>query len=135
MNITQAIRSVDTKHIIIIEGNAWGNNYKGIFPAWDKNMVVSFHKYWNNNDVQSIQYMLDVRNQNNVPIWIGETGENSNVWFTDAIKLYEENNIGWSWWPLKKIGNNNPLEIKSNLNYNQACKLLEWQSRKATKRK
>ena len=130
MNITKAIRSVDKKHIIIIEGNAWGNNYKGIFPAWDKNMVVSFHKYWNNNDVQSIQYMLDVRNQNNIPVWIGETGENSNVWFTDAIKLYEENNIGWSWWPLKKIGNNNPLEIKSNFNYNR---LVNYWNGKAEK--
>ncbi len=118
MNITKAIRSVDTKHIIIIEGNAWGNNYKGVFPLWDKNMVISFHKYWNKNDVQSIQYMLDTRNKYNVPVWIGETGENSNVWFTDAVHLYETNNIGWSWWPLKKIGNNNPLEIKSNLNYN-----------------
>ncbi len=130
MNITQAIRSVDTKHIIIIEGNAWGNNYKGVFPAWDKNIVVSFHKYWNNNDVQSIQHMLDTRNQYNVPVWIGETGENSNVWFTDAIKLYEENNIGWSWWPLKKIGNNNPLEIKSNLNYSR---LVNFWNGKAAK--
>ncbi|MEP6926625.1 MAG: cellulase family glycosylhydrolase [Ginsengibacter sp.] len=118
VNITKAIRSVDTKHIIIIEGNSWGNNYKGIFPVWDKNMVISFHKYWNNNDLKSIQYMLDTRNKNNVPIWIGETGENSNVWFADAVHLFESNNIGWSWWPLKKIGNNNPLEIKSNLNYN-----------------
>ncbi len=117
MNITKAIRSVDTKHIIIIEGNSWGNNYKGVFPLWDKNIVISFHKYWNNNDIKSIQYMLDTRNKYNVPIWIGETGENSNVWFTDAVHLYETNNIGWSWWPLKKIGNNNPLEIKSNINY------------------
>ncbi len=117
VNITNAIRSVDKKHIIIIEGNAWGNNYKGMLPPWDDNMVLSFHKYWNNNDQQSIQYMLDARNKYNVPIWIGETGENSNTWFTDAVQLYTKNNIGWSWWPLKKIGNNNPLEIKPNLNY------------------
>jgi aryl-phospho-beta-D-glucosidase BglC (GH1 family) len=117
INITNAIRSVDKKHIIIIEGNAWGNNYKGIFPLWDNNTVLSFHKYWNNNDVQSIQHILDARNQYNVPVWLGETGENSNVWFADAVQLFEENSIGWSWWPLKKIGNNNPLQIRSNLNY------------------
>ncbi len=133
INITQAIRSVDKKHIIIIEGNAWGNNYKGVFPAWDNNMVVSFHKYWNNNDVESIQHMLDARDKNNMPIWIGETGENSNVWFADAIKLYEENNIGWSWWPLKKIGNNNPLEIKSNLNYNHLVNYWNGKTEKPPK--
>jgi len=117
VNITNAIRSVDKKHIIIIEGNAWGNNYKGILPTWDDNMVLSFHKYWNNNDVQSIQYILDTRDKNNVPVWLGETGENSNTWFTDAVQLFETNNIGWSWWPLKKLGNNNPLQIRMNHNY------------------
>lgn len=117
VNITKAIRSVDKKHIIIIEGNAWGNNYKGLLPTWDDNMVLSFHKYWNNNDVQSIQYILDTRNKYNVPVWLGETGENSNTWFSDAVQLFETNYIGWSWWPLKKLGNNNPLQIRSNLNY------------------
>ncbi|HEY1870456.1 MAG TPA: cellulase family glycosylhydrolase, partial [Chitinophagaceae bacterium] len=117
MNITQAIRSVDKKHIIIIEGNGWGNNYRGMLPTWDDNMVLSFHKYWNENDVKSIQHILDARKKYNVPVWLGETGENSNTWFTDAVQLYEENNIGWSWWPLKKLGNNNPLQIKSNADY------------------
>lgn len=119
VKITQAIRSVDKKHIIIIEGNGWGNNYKGIFPLWDNNTVISFHKYWNHNDVKSIQHMLDARTQNNAPVWVGETGENSNTWFADAVQLMESNNIGWCWWPLKKLGNNNPLEIKSNANYNR----------------
>jgi endoglucanase len=119
VKITEAIRSVDKKHIVIIEGNGWGNNYKGIFPLWDNNTVISFHKYWNYNDVKSIQHMLDARAQNNAPVWVGETGENSNTWFADAVQLMESNNIGWCWWPLKKLGNNNPLEIKSNANYNR----------------
>jgi aryl-phospho-beta-D-glucosidase BglC (GH1 family) len=119
VKITQAIRSVDKKHIVIIEGNGWGNNYRGVFPLWDDNTVISFHKYWNHNDVKSIQHMIDARAQNNAPVWIGETGENSNTWFADAVQLMESNNIGWCWWPLKKLGNNNPLEIKSNANYNR----------------
>jgi endoglucanase len=105
LDITKAIRSVDTNHIIIIEGNCWGNNYDGIFPLWDDNMVLSFHKYWNTNDLASIQKMLDYRKQYNVPIWLGESGENSNVWFKEAISLMESNNIGWAFWPMKKIEN------------------------------
>ena len=54
VDITTAIRSVDRNHLVIIEGNGWGNNYNGIFPLWDNNMAMSFHKYWNNNDVASI---------------------------------------------------------------------------------
>ena len=101
--ITNSIRQVDTNHMIIIEGNCWGNNYNGIFPLWDSNMALSFHKYWNNNAQGSIQGMLNFRTQYNVPLWLGESGENSNVWFRDAISLVEANNIGWSFWPVKKV--------------------------------
>ena len=118
MDITKSIREVDNRHIIIIEGNGWGNNYNGMLRPSDGNMVLSFHKYWNSNDLKSIQHILNFREQYNMPVWLGETGENSNVWFTEAIHLFETNNIGWSWWPLKKLGNNNPLQIKSNPDYN-----------------
>lgn len=117
MDITRAVREVDKKHIIIIEGNGWGNNYNGMFPLWDDNMVVSFHKYWNFNNVESISHILETRSKYNVPVWLGETGENSNVWYTEAIHLLESHNIGWAWWPLKKLGNNNPLEIRTNPEY------------------
>jgi Endoglucanase len=117
VDITKTIREVDKKHIIIIEGNGWGNNYNGILPPWDNNMVLSFHKYWNYNTVGAIQHILDTRDTYNVPVWLGETGENSNVWFTEAVQLLERHNIGWAWWPLKKLGNNNPMQIKSNPGY------------------
>ncbi|WP_348799337.1 cellulase family glycosylhydrolase [Flavobacterium adhaerens] len=105
MRITKAIRAIDTNHMIIIEGNCWGNNYNGIFPLWDENMALSFHKYWNTNDTASIQTMLNYRDQYNVPIWLGESGENSNVWFKEVLSLVESNNIGWAFWPMKKIEN------------------------------
>jgi endoglucanase len=112
MQITSAIREVDQRHIIIIEGNGFGNNYNGVFPLWDNNLVLSFHKYGNFNTQASIQNFLNWQDQNNVPLWLGESGENSNTWFTEAIRLAESHNIGWCWWQLKKMGVNNPLEIK-----------------------
>ena len=115
--ITATIRSVDTHHMIIIEGNGWGNNYNGMLPPWDKNMVLSFHKYWNYNRTQDIQHILDTREKYQVPVWVGETGENSNVWFTNMVQLLESHNIGWSMWPLKKMGTNNPLQVLNNPDY------------------
>jgi hypothetical protein len=112
IDITQAIRSVDKNHLIIVEGNGWGNNYKGIFPTWDSNMAVSFHKYWTVNSQESIKPFLEIRDKYNIPLWLGEAGENSNAWFNEVIELAQYNQIGWCWWPLKKIGFNNPLEIK-----------------------
>lgn len=101
----RAIREVDKNHLLIIEGNCWGNNYKNMpHPAtFDNNLVMSFHKYWNYNSLSEIQYILDYREQYKVPVWLGESGENSNTWFTNAIALLEEHQIGWAWWPYKKI--------------------------------
>ena len=105
VDITQVIRAVDPNHIIFIAGNCWGNNYNGIFPLWDDNTVISFHKYWNHNTQESIQQFLDYRETHNAPIWLGESGENSNVWFRESLRLMERNNIGWAYWPMKKVEN------------------------------
>ena len=39
---------------IIVEGNGWGNNYGGFPAPWDRNLVMSFHKYWNPNTEEAI---------------------------------------------------------------------------------
>jgi len=130
-DITTEIRKVDKNHIVIIEGNCWGNNYKGIMQPWDSNMVYSFHKYWNPNTKEAIQWALDLRQSLNVPIWLGETGENSNEWFTDCIKLMNENKIGWAWWPMKKIQSIvGPLTVPKTDAYQQ---LLDYWEGKAEK--
>jgi len=103
--VTNAIRAVDKNHIIYIEGNWFANDFTGLRNPWDDNMVYSFHKYWSHNDQGAIQYVLDLREQTQRPIWMGEAGENSNQWFTEAIKLFETHDIGWAWWPMKKIDN------------------------------
>jgi hypothetical protein len=118
-DLTVAIRQVDQRHIIFVEGNCWANNYKGLLPFADPNTVISFHKYWNYNDPASLQGFLKIREQYNAPLWMGEAGENSNVWFTEAIQLLESNGIGWAWWPMKKLGGNNPVQVKSNTGYQQ----------------
>ena len=117
MEITASIRSVDKNHIIIIEGNGFGNNYRGILPPWDGNMVLSWHKYWNPNTDTAIRSFLELREKYNIPIWLGESGENNNTWYKEAIHLMESHDIGWCWWPLKKIGTNNPLEIRMSPGY------------------
>lgn len=123
LDITAAIRKADKKHIIFIEGNCWANNYNGIFPLWDDNIVISFHKYWNYTTDGSIQNFLNLRDKYNVPLWMGETGENSNTWFTNVLMLLEKNRIGWNMWPLKKAGMNNPFQIKIN---SSAQKVIDY---------
>jgi len=117
MAITDTIRAFDQNHIIFIEGNDFANNFTGLTPPWDDNLVYSFHKYATYNDAASISWVLNLRNSQNVPIWLGETGENSNVWYTNVIRLCEGENIGWSMWPVKKASINNPWKVTVNEDY------------------
>ncbi len=101
--ISKAVREVDTNHIVIIEGNGWGNNYNGFPGPWDPDMVLSFHKYWNPNTQEAIARFLALREKHRVPLWLGESGENNDQWFRDCVALVERNHIGWAWWPHKKV--------------------------------
>lgn len=103
-DLTRAIREVDKNHLIVIEGNGWGNNYNGFPGPWDDNLVLSFHKYWNPNTQEAIARFVALRDRYHLPLWLGESGENSNQWFRECVALMEKNHIGWAWWPHKKVG-------------------------------
>lgn len=109
LDITAAVREVDTNHIIFIEGNQFANDYTGLTPPWDDNMAYSFHKYWNPTTAETIQKYLDIRAEFNVPFWMGESGENKNDWYRSAVELFESNNIGWAWWTIKKVDSESGL--------------------------
>ena len=118
MKITNAIRQVDQNHIAFIEGNKYASDFSLLTPKWDNNMVYSFHKYWNATNQGSIQYLVDLRNSQQVPLWMGESGENTDTWYTQCIQLMNSNDIGWCWWPLKKMNSVNcPLSIKETADY------------------
>jgi len=124
-NITTEIRKYDSNHMVFIEGNWYANDYSDL-PAtlWDNNLVISFHKYWNETSASTISSFVTLSNKYNVPLWLGESGENSNGWFTETIQLMETYNIGYAFWPYKKIGSisglttiDTPADYKVLLNY------------------
>ena len=100
--ITDSIRAIGDEHILIIEGNWFANDFTGLTPPWDDNMAYGPHKYWSYNNQSDIEFATRLF-QYDVPVYFGECGENSNAWFRDAIKLFEDNGMGWAWWPAKKI--------------------------------
>lgn len=105
--LTSEIRKIDKKHMIILEGYNWANNWSVFGEPFDDNLVYQFHYYcWDNPDhLNDISYYLKERERLNVPVWVGETGErNAKIYFA-TTQYFEKNNIGWSFWPWKKIDN------------------------------
>jgi endoglucanase len=105
--IVKAIREVDTRHLIILEGVHWATDWSIFTEKIDDNLMLQFHKYWSNPDTESLRPYLDKREEWNVPIFMGEGGENSKDWYVEAFQLFEEHDISWNFWPWKKLDTKN----------------------------
>jgi hypothetical protein len=98
------IRKVDAHHILFLGGAQWDSNFSIFGKAFDENVAYTFHKYWTAADESVIRQYLDFRERYDVPIWMGESGENTDEWIAQFVKTLEKNNIGWAFWPYKKMG-------------------------------
>lgn len=103
--MAKSIRTVDKNHILILGGAQWDSNFKPFGPPFDSKLVYQFHKYWTDPTQNVIQDYVDFRDKYNVPIYCGETGENKDEWVKTFRELLEKNNIGWHYWPYKKLDN------------------------------
>jgi len=102
-DITAVIREQDASHLIVYEGSHWATNWSIFTEVWDENSLLQFHKYWSSPDTESIAQFLDVRDRLGLPIYMGEGGENTLEWLYTAFRLYESHDIGWNFWPWKKV--------------------------------
>ena len=103
--ITKSIRTVDQNHLLFLGGAQWDSNFKIFGPPFDKKLIYTFHKYWTATTKDVIKDYVEFRDKYNVPIYCGETGENNDVWVKEFRELLYKNNIGWHYWPYKKMDN------------------------------
>ena len=101
--IVSAIREVDKRHIAILEGPQWASTFAPFGPPFDENVMYSFHKYWTAPTREVIQPYLDFRAKYNVPIYLGESGENTDEWIGRFVRVLNDEKIPWTFWPYKKM--------------------------------
>ena len=101
--IVASIREVDTNHYCFLGGAQWNGNFKIFGPPFDGKLVYTYHKYWSDTTQKEIQEYVDFSKRYNVPVWLGESGENKDEWIDAFRRLNEQNNIGWCFWPYKKM--------------------------------
>jgi len=111
-DLTAVIRRHDPDHLIMYEGSHWATNWDIFTEVWDDNSCLQFHKYWSPPDVGSIAAFLEARDRLGLPIYMGEGGENTVEWIYAAFRLYETYEIGWCFWPWKKVATvTSPISI------------------------
>jgi hypothetical protein len=101
--IVDVIREVDRNHIVILGGAQWDTNFSVFGPPFDANVMYTFHKYRMPPEQKEIQPYVDFRDTYRVPIWMSESGENTDEWITQYRKLLDKNHIDWAFWPYKKM--------------------------------
>ena len=101
--LSAEIRKVDPHHILFLGGAQWDTNFSVFGKPLDANVAYTFHKYWTAPDESVVRQYLDFRERYDVPIWMGESGENTDEWIAQFVITLEKNNIGWAFWPYKKM--------------------------------
>ena len=104
--LTGAIRTIDPQHILFLGGAQWDSNFSVFGQPFDANTAYTFHTYWTAPVQATIQKYVDFSVRYNVPIWLGESGENSDEWITQFRTLLDKNGVGWTFWPYKKLTKN-----------------------------
>lgn len=110
--ITQ-IRLVDKEHLLSIEGPHWATDVRIFDELYDENMVLHFHRYAEPPEIACLKPYIKAADHLNIPLWMGETGENINIWYSALYPLAESLGIGYNLWPWKKMNcTNSPCSIK-----------------------
>ena len=99
-----AIREVDNNHIILLGGAQWNGNFKPFKDSkFDDKIMYTCHRYGGDPTKDAIQTIIDFRDSVNLPMYMGEIGHNTDEWQAAFCQTMRENNIGYTFWPYKKM--------------------------------
>jgi aryl-phospho-beta-D-glucosidase BglC (GH1 family) len=104
--LIDSIRSVDSNHMIMLEGNNFAQDFSMFKALPDKNICFQFHIYsWFNstNIAKNLHEYTKLSNSLDVPLWCGEWGENDLNQLNATVKILKSNeykfsgNCFWTW--------------------------------------
>ncbi len=100
----EAIRRHDDNHIVLIGGAQWNGNFEP-FTDWtyDDKLMFTCHRYGGEPTAEAISSIIAFRDSTGLPMYMGEIGHNTDQWQTDFCDVLERNNIGYTFWPYKKL--------------------------------
>ena len=120
--LINTVRAQGDQHLLLLEGNGFGNNYNELLPSsftHRENLVYNSHRYSilpkyplsnavdasnpDANQLGAIANLLAFRQAQQVPVWVGETGENSPQWMGEAARNLNSVGIGWCNWTYKRF--------------------------------
>ena len=100
----KTIREVDKNHIILLGGAHWNSFFWMLDDAsYDDKLMYTCHRYGGPATKEAIAHYINFRDSINRPMYMGEFGHNSMEWQSDFVFVLKEANIGYTFWPYKKV--------------------------------
>ena len=122
----KAIREVDRNHIILIGGAQWNGNFKPFHDSrYDDKLMYTCHRYGGEPTKAAIQEIINFRDSVNLPMYMGEIGHNTDEWQAAFCRTMEENNIGYTFWPYKKVDGSSFMGIHRPEGWEQVVNFSE----------
>ena len=100
----EAIRRYDRNHIILLGGPQWNSRFDN-FTDWsfDDKIMFTCHRYGGDACKEAIGNFSSFRDKTGLPMYMGEIGHNTIEWQDSFCNAMRELNIGWTFWPYKKL--------------------------------
>ena len=99
-----AIRKADPNHIILLGGARWNSDFYMLTDwTFDTNIMYTCHRYGGPATAEAIKDYIDFRDKSGLPMYMGEFGHNTDEWQRDMVNVLKTNNIGYTFWPYKKV--------------------------------
>lgn len=117
LDIIRAIRKVDRRHLVILEGGDSARDFSMFTERLDENQMYSFHMYtWFGKAHESQRLATEytaIASRHDVPLWCGEFGEDQPAEIDRLVTLYnnEQSVSGWAFWTWKKVPNRSPALV------------------------
>ena len=107
------IRTVDPNHIILIGAPQWNSNFEPLSGHdFGENIAYTCHRYGGPATAEAIASYIAFRDSTGLPMYMGEIGHNTDQWQNDFVRVMEDNNIGYTFWPYKKLENSCMMGIR-----------------------
>lgn len=121
-----AIREVDRNHIVLLGGAQWNSNFEPLKDwTFDDKIMFTCHRYGGEPTPEAIRSFIEFRDRTGLPMYMGEIGHNSPEWQAEFCRTMQDNNIGYTFWPYKKIRNSSFVGFEAPENWDAVVAFAE----------
>lgn len=144
-----AIRKIDSHHVIFIEGDGWAQDFSMLYEMCDPQLAYSFHFYpfyavgrkfyperCSKADIENAMLpILKIQDRFHRPVWCGETGSRypreEIIYQTglvrDTLEILEKYNVSWTLWAYKDAQSMGLVYPKDSSVWMKFVKEIGWQ--------